>query len=97
MWFFCFVFGFFGAKDHRSMIFSVSSPVWAIAGDELGSLSIQLNNSMTVHDNSWALKLWNSIIFLNFKTSLVIASKIIPLKLGILEELFRGIIFQYLH
>ena len=52
MWFFCFVFGFFGAKDHRSMIFSVSSPVWAIAGDELGSLSIQLNNSMTVHDNS---------------------------------------------
>ena len=36
--------------------------IWATAGHELGTLSMRLHNSLTVHDN-----------FVNFKMSLVIA------------------------
>ena len=50
---FCFVFLFFGAKYYRGMIFSESSIMytWAIAGNELGTLNIQVHNLLTVHDN----------------------------------------------
>ena len=44
---------------------SVHLYVWAIAGHEPGTLSIQLHNSMTVHDNSWALKFDNFSEFQN--------------------------------
>ena len=61
---FCF---FFGARDYRLMIFSESSPIyiWAIAEHELDTLSIRVHNSLTVHDNSWALKFDNFLEFQN--------------------------------
>ena len=57
----CFVFLFFGAKYYRGMIFSESSIMytWAIAGNELGTLNIQVHNLLTVYDNLWALKFDN--------------------------------------
>ena len=39
--------------------------IWDIAGYELGTLSIRVDNSATVHDNSWALKLDNFSKFQN--------------------------------
>ena len=39
--------------------------VWAIAGRELGTLSIRVHNSLTVHANLWALKFDNFSEFQN--------------------------------
>ena len=67
VFFLSFVF-YFGARDWRRMIFQrVHLCIWAIGGHELGTLSIRDWQFMTIHE------LWNSIIFLNFKTLLVIA------------------------
>ena len=39
--------------------------IWAIGGHELGTLSIRVHNSLTVHDYSWALKFENFCEFQN--------------------------------
>ena len=39
--------------------------IWAIGGHELGTLSIPVHNSLTVYDNSWALKFDNFSEFQN--------------------------------
>ena len=39
--------------------------IWAIGGHELGILSIRVHNSLTVQDNSWALKFDNFSEFRN--------------------------------
>ena len=64
VYFFVFLFCFlslvfhFGAKDCKRMIFfqRVQMCIWAIGGQELGTLSIRVHNSLAVHDNSWVLK-----------------------------------------
>ena len=38
---------------------------WVIGGHELGTPSIRVHNSLTVHDNSWALKFSNFSEFQN--------------------------------
>ena len=38
---------------------------WVIAGDELSTLSKRIHNSLTVYDNSWALKFDNFSEFQN--------------------------------
>ena len=72
---FCFVFCFcwccffvvvsffiFGARDNRRMFFF--REFTCIYG-QLGTLSIRVQNSLTVHDNSWALKIDNFSEFQN--------------------------------
>ena len=39
--------------------------IWAIGGHKLGTLSIRVHNSLTVHDNLWALKFDNFSEFQN--------------------------------
>ena len=39
--------------------------MWVIGGHELDTLSIRAHNSLTVHDNSWALKFDNFCEFQN--------------------------------
>ena len=39
--------------------------IWAITGHELDTLCIGVHNSLTVHDNSWALKFDNFSEFQN--------------------------------
>ena len=39
--------------------------IWAIGGHKLGTLGIRAHNSLTVHDNSWALKFDNFFEFQN--------------------------------
>ena len=41
--------------------------MWAIGGHELGTLSIRVHNSLTVHYNLWALKFDNFSEFQNVK------------------------------
>ena len=51
----------FGAKDSKSVIFQrVHLCIWAIGGHELGTVS-----SLTIHGNSWVLKLDNFPEFQN--------------------------------
>ena len=49
---------------------------WSIGGHELDTLNIWVNNSLTVHDNPWALEFDN---FSEFKTPLVIAPTLHPI------------------
>ena len=39
--------------------------IWAIAGQELGTLNKRVHNSLTFHDNSWALRFDNFSEFQN--------------------------------
>ena len=64
---FMFVFCFFGTRDCRRIVFfqRVYLYKWVIAGHKLGTLSKQIHNSLTVYDNSSALKSDNFSEFQN--------------------------------
>ena len=60
-------FVLFGARANRRMIYSESSPVYmgCTAGHKLGTLSIQIFNSLIVYDNPGTLKFDNFSEFQN--------------------------------
>ena len=61
-----FIYLFLELKTTEGLFFQrVRLYIWDIAGHELGTLSIRVDDSATVHDNSWALKLDNFSEFQN--------------------------------
>ena len=64
--FFCCLSFILELKTEEGWFFQrVDLCIWAIGGHELGTLSIPVHNSLTVYDNSWALKFDNFSEFQN--------------------------------
>ena len=64
--FFCYLCFILELKTAEGWFFQrVHLCIWAMGGYELGTLSMQVHNLLTVHNNSWALKFDNFSEFQN--------------------------------